>query len=91
MKSEKVLCRVCIALCATAFLVSAGCAKSKFQDPSPEQIRAFLDGQEITMADVKLPIFASDISSFKLVEIIAEPKDSHASALVTFSVRMGSQ
>ena len=87
MKINVLFCRVCVAVCVPAVLVLSGCAKSKFQDPSPEQIRMFLDGQEIVTADASLPILADDISLFKVADIVAEPKGEHASAIVTFEYR----
>ena len=91
MKTRALLCRIVIAVCGTALFVSSGCAKSKFQDPSPEQIQSFLEGQNIVTKDVTIPVFLSDISLFKIVEIVAEPNDEHASAILSFEYRHDGQ
>jgi len=91
MKISFLHSRVFIAICGTALLVSSGCGKSKFQDPSTEQIKSFLEGQDIVTRDVKIPIFLDDISLLKIVEIVAEPKEEYASAIVSFEYRHDGQ
>ncbi|MDA0989378.1 MAG: hypothetical protein O3A51_01330 [Verrucomicrobia bacterium] len=73
------------ALVGLACLAVFGCAQqSPYQDPTPQQLRAFLDGQDLITAEINVPLVADGINRFSVTEIAALPKDLMASAVITF-------
>ena len=68
--------------------VAAGCASdSVYTDPTPEQVHAALAGRTIELDDVSVRMESADISGLRIVQILAGPEQTQASAILNFEYR----
>jgi uncharacterized protein involved in tellurium resistance len=77
----RLLASLAVACCVAAL---SGCGGPKITDPTPDEIKAVLDGQSIEMEENTETISADRVGGFTLVEISHNVKETSSCAVVKF-------